>query len=160
MIGDPGGKDEERVLLSSEQVRQNAERVRQQLRGYLNFEGPNAAIMVNNLDWLGEMTLIEYLRDIGKHFSVNVMLAKESVRNRLENREQGISYTEFSYMILQSIDYLHLYDTFNCTVQVGGQDQWGNITAAGDGSAPVGRAPRRPAARPPHPTHASPADGR
>src|SRR5260370_28051387 len=129
MIGDPGGKDEERVLLSSEQVRQNAERVRQQLRGYLDFEGPNAAIMVNNLDWLGEMTLIEYLRDIGKHFSVNAMLAKESVRNRLENREQGISYTEFSYMILQSIDFLHLHDTFGCTVQIGGQDQWGNITA-------------------------------
>jgi tyrosyl-tRNA synthetase len=132
MIGDPGGKDEERVLLSSEQVRQNAERVRQQLRGYLDFEGPNAAIMVNNLDWLGKMTLIEYLRDIGKHFSVNAMLAKESVRNRLENREQGISYTEFSYMILQSIDYLHLYDTFGCTVQIGGQDQWGNITAGVD----------------------------
>src|SRR5260370_16766963 len=132
MIGDPGGKDEERVLLSSEQVRQNAERVRQQLRGYLDFEGPTAAIMVNNLDWLGEMTLIEYLRDIGKHFSVNVMLAKESVRNRLENREQGISYTEFSYMILQSIDYLHLYDTFNCTVHVARQDQWANFTPRAD----------------------------
>src|SRR5258708_23115244 len=154
MIGDPGGKDEERVLLSSEQVRQNAEYVRQQLRGYLDFEGPNAAIMVNNLDWLGEMTLIEYLRDIGKHFSVNAMLAKESVRNRLENREQGISYTEFSYMILQSVDYLHLYDTFGCTVQIGGQDQWGNITAGGGVVRPGrgGRVTGRAAPPPPHNT--------
>jgi tyrosyl-tRNA synthetase len=129
MIGDPSGKSTERVLLSAQQVAENAERVRKQLSGYLSFEGENAAIMVNNADWLEKMTLIEYLRDIGKHFSVNAMLAKESVRARLEDREQGISYTEFSYMVLQATDFLHLYDAFGCTVQVGGTDQWGNLTA-------------------------------
>src|SRR5258706_15976366 len=104
--------------------------------------------MVNNLDWLGEMTLIEYLPGIGKHFSVNAMLAKESVRNRLENREQGISYNEFSYKILQSIDYLHLYDTFGCTGQIGGQDQGGEITAGGGGVRRRGGVPAARAARP------------
>ena len=132
MIGDPGGKSEERNLLTKEQVIENAERVRQQLSGYLAFDGPNPAIMVNNLDWLGKMSLIDYLRDIGKHFTVNAMMAKESVKSRLENREQGISYTEFSYMILQATDYLHLYDHEGCTVQIGGNDQWGNITAGVD----------------------------
>ncbi|MGZ6392277.1 MAG: tyrosine--tRNA ligase, partial [Ktedonobacterales bacterium] len=87
---------------------------------------------VNNADWLGKMTLIEYLRDIGKHFSVNAMLAKDSVKNRLENREQGISYTEFSYMIVQATDFLHLYDAYGCTVQIGGHDQWGNLIAGVD----------------------------
>jgi tyrosyl-tRNA synthetase len=132
MIGDPSGKSEERVLLSTEQVAENAEHIRQQLERFLSFEGKNGALLVNNADWLGKMTLIEYLRDIGKHFSVNAMIAKESVRARLEDREQGISYTEFSYMILQSIDYLHLFDHLGCTVQVGGSDQWGNFTAGVD----------------------------
>jgi tyrosyl-tRNA synthetase len=132
MIGDPSGKSEERVLLTTEQVAENAEHIRSQLARFLSFEGENGAVMVNNADWLGKMTLIEYLRDIGKHFSVNVMMAKESVRARLEDRAQGISYTEFSYMILQSIDFLHLFDHFNCTVQVGGNDQWGNLTAGVD----------------------------
>ncbi len=132
MIGDPGGKSAERVLLTAEQVAANAERVRQQLAGYLDFEGPNPAIMVNNLDWLGKINLIDYLRDYGKHFSVNAMMTKDSVRARFENPDQGISYTEFSYMILQSIDYLHLYDELGCTVQVGGNDQWGNLTAGVD----------------------------
>lgn len=132
MIGDPSGKSEERVLLTTEQVAENAEHIRSQLERFLSFEGENGAVMVNNADWLGKMTLIEYLRDIGKHFSVNVMMAKESVRARLEDRAQGISYTEFSYMILQSIDFLHLFDHFNCTVQVGGNDQWGNLTAGVD----------------------------
>jgi tyrosyl-tRNA synthetase len=132
MIGDPTGKSEERVLLSTEQVAENAEHIRQQLERFLSFEGENGALMVNNADWLGKMTLIEYLRDIGKHFSVNAMMAKESVRARLEDREQGISYTEFSYMILQSVDYLHLFDHLGCTVQVGGSDQWGNLTAGVD----------------------------
>ena len=132
MIGDPSGKSEERVLLSTEQVAENAEHIRRQLERFLSFEGKNGALMVNNADWLGKMTLIEYLRDIGKHFSVNAMMAKESVRARLEDREQGISYTEFSYMILQSIDYLHLFDHLGCTVQVGGNDQWGNLTAGVD----------------------------
>lgn len=132
MIGDPSGKSEERVLLDTEQVDANAERIRRQLEPFLSFEGENGALMLNNADWLGKMTLIEYLRDIGKHFSVNVMIARESVRARLEDRAQGISYTEFSYMILQAIDYLHLFDHLNCTVQVGGNDQWGNLLAGVD----------------------------
>jgi tyrosyl-tRNA synthetase len=132
MIGDPSGKSEERALLTTEQVAENAEHIRQQLERFLSFEGENGALMLNNIDWLGKMTLIEYLRDIGKHFSVNAMMAKESVRARLEDRAQGISYTEFSYMILQSIDFLHLFDHFNCTVQVGGNDQWGNLTTGVD----------------------------
>ncbi len=127
MIGDPSGKSEERNLLTTEQVAANAERVRSQLAGYLSFEGENAAIMVNNADWLGKVTLLEYLRDVGKHFTVNHMMAKESVRSRVESGEQGISYTEFSYMILQAIDFKHLFDTYGCTVQVGGNDQWGNL---------------------------------
>ena len=129
MIGDPSGKSSERPLLTDEQVAEHAERIRAQLAGYLSFEGENAAIMVNNADWLGSMTTIAFLRDIGKHFTVNWMLAKESVRARLEDREQGISFTEFSYMILQATDFLHLFDALGCTVQVGGQDQWGNLTA-------------------------------
>lgn len=132
MIGDPSGKSIERPLLTPEQVSEYSERIRRQLEGFLSFEGPAAAITVNNADWLGKMTLIEYLRDIGKHFPVNVMLAKDSVKNRLENREQGISYTEFSYMIVQATDFLHLYDAFGCTVQIGGHDQWGNLIAGVD----------------------------
>jgi tyrosyl-tRNA synthetase len=132
MIGDPSGKSSERQLLSAEQVADNAARIQAQLSGYLSFEGPAAATMVNNADWLSRMSVIEYLRDIGKHFTVNAMLAKESVKSRLENREQGISYTEFSYMLVQAADYLHLYDTYGCTVQVGGHDQWGNVLAGVD----------------------------
>lgn len=132
MIGDPSGKSTERPLLTTEQVMDYAERIRRQLEGYLSFEGPAAAITVNNADWLNKITLIEYLRDIGKHFSINVMLAKDSVKNRLENREQGISYTEFSYMIVQATDFLHLYDAFGCSVQVGGHDQWGNLISGVD----------------------------
>ncbi len=127
MIGDPSFKSDERQMLTAEQVAHNAERVRDQLSGYLSFEGENAAIMVNNIDWLGKMTLIEYLRDIGKHFTINHMMAKESVKSRIESREHGISYTEFSYMILQAADFQHLYDELGCTVQVGGNDQWGNL---------------------------------
>ena len=127
MIGDPSFKSDERQMLTAEQVADNAERVRDQLSGYLSFEGENAAIMVNNMDWLGKMTLIEYLRDVGKHFTINHMMAKESVKSRIESREHGISYTEFSYMILQAADFQHLYDELGCTVQVGGNDQWGNL---------------------------------
>ena len=127
MIGDPSGKSAERPLLTAEQVADYTARIRDQLSGFLSFEGDNAATLVNNADWLNTITLIEYLRDIGKHFSVNAMLAKESVKTRLENREQGISYTEFSYMIVQATDYLHLFDTLGCTVQIGGSDQWGNL---------------------------------
>jgi tyrosyl-tRNA synthetase len=128
MIGDPSGLSVERPLLSAEQVAEYAGRVRDQLAGYLSFEGENAALLVNNADWLRQITLIEYLRDIGKHFSVNAMLAKESVKTRLAG-ESGISYTEFSYMIVQATDFLHLFDAEGCTVQVGGSDQWGNLTA-------------------------------
>ena len=132
MIGDPSGKSTERALLDEERVRSYAELIRQQLQGYLSFEGESGAILVNNADWLGKMDVLEFLRDIGKHFTVNAMLAKESVKARLENREQGISYTEFSYMVLQATDYLHLFDTYGCTVQIGGTDQWGNLTAGVD----------------------------
>lgn len=132
MIGDPSGKSSERQLLSVEQVRSYSELIRDQLRGFLSFEGESGAILVNNADWLGKMDVLTYLRDIGKHFTVNAMLAKESVKARLENREQGISYTEFSYMILQATDFLHLFDTYDCTVQIGGTDQWGNLTAGVD----------------------------
>jgi tyrosyl-tRNA synthetase len=129
MIGDPSGKSSERPLLTPEQVREYTDNIRRQLSGYLSFEGPAAARLVDNADWLNSMTVIEYLRDVGKHFTVNSMLAKESVKARLENREYGISYTEFSYMILHATDFLHLFDTMDCTVQIGGHDQWGNLTA-------------------------------
>ncbi|HEX6799877.1 MAG TPA: tyrosine--tRNA ligase [Ktedonobacterales bacterium] len=132
MIGDPSGKSVERPLLTAEEVAAHAEQARKQLSGYLSFEGPNAAILVNNAEWLNRMTLIDYLRDIGKHFSVNTMLAKESVRSRLDDREHGISYAEFSYMVVQAADFLHLYDELGCTVQIGGHDQWGNLTAGVD----------------------------
>lgn len=132
MIGDPSFKSDERQMLTMEQVEHNAARVRDQLSGYLDFEGENAAIMVNNIEWLGKMTLIEYLRDVGKYFTINHMMAKESVKSRIESREHGISYAEFSYMILQATDYLHLFDDKGCTVQVGGNDQWGNLTAGVD----------------------------
>lgn len=131
LVGDPGGRDEERTLNSEEVVAQWAGRFREQLSQYLDFEAPtNPARIVNNLDWTAPMSAIEFLRDIGKHFSVNQMLAKESVSARLEGG--GISYTEFSYQVLQSLDFLELYRRFNCTLQVGGSDQWGNIVAGLD----------------------------
>ena len=132
MIGDPSGKASERVLLAPDDVAANAAALRRQLAPLLDFEGPDGAVMLDNAAWLGTMTAIELLRDIGKHFTVNAMMAKESVKLRLENREQGISFTEFSYMILQATDFLHLYEHEGCTVQVGGSDQWGNITAGVD----------------------------
>ena len=131
MIGDPSGRSTERPLLTPDEVRANATRIRDQLSGYLTFEGPAAAIMENNADWLEPMTAIEFLRDIGKHFPINVMLAKESVKQRLES-EQGLSFTEFSYMLVMAVDYLHLFDEYGCTVQVGGHDQWGNLIAGVD----------------------------
>lgn len=131
LVGDPGGRNEERTLNSQEVVEQWAGRFRGQLAQYLDFEAPtNPARIVNNLDWTAPMSAIEFLRDIGKHFSVNQMLAKESVSARLESG--GISYTEFSYQVLQSLDFLELYRRFNCTLQVGGSDQWGNIVAGLD----------------------------
>lgn len=132
LIGDPSGKTAERSLLTTEQVESNVRGIRGQLERFLRFDGPSAAIMQNNADWLCKLPLIDFLRDIGKHFSVNAMLARDSVRSRLEDRDHGISYTEFSYALLQSYDFLHLSDTFGCRLQVGGSDQWGNIVAGMD----------------------------
>ena len=132
MIGDPSGKTSERTLLDAETIAGNVAGVRAQLDRFIDFTGPHAARVVNNHDWLGGLTLIEFLRDVGKYFTVNVMMAKESVRARLEDREHGISYTEFSYQLLQAYDYLHLLDTYGCRLQVGGSDQWGNILSGAD----------------------------
>lgn len=132
LIGDPSGKTEERKLQTRENLERHLAGIRTQLGRLLAFEGDNAATLVNNADWLGELRLLDFLRDIGKHFSVNVMLAKESVRARLEDRDHGISYTEFTYSLLQAYDFLHLHDSFGCRLQVGGSDQWGNIVAGMD----------------------------
>lgn len=126
MIGDPSGKKAERTLNTTETVQMYSERIRTQLLPFLSFEGENAAKVVNNFDWTGELDVITFLRDIGKNFGLNYMLAKDSVASRLE---AGISFTEFSYMILQSYDFLKLYQDHNCKLQIGGSDQWGNITA-------------------------------
>jgi tyrosyl-tRNA synthetase len=132
MIGDPSGKTVERQLLSKEDVEANGQRLKAQLSHFFSFEGPQAALLLNNAEWLLPLNLVDFLRDIGKHFSINAMIAKESVRWRLEERGQGISFTEFSYMLLQAYDFYHLYDHQGCTVQAGGKDQWGNITAGID----------------------------
>jgi tyrosyl-tRNA synthetase len=129
LIGDPSGRNSERKLLTLEESLDNAQSLKEQLSKYLSFDGDNGAIMVNNYDWISKINLIEFLRDYGKNFSVNYMLAKDSVASRLEN---GISFTEFVYMIIQAIDFLHLYKTYNCRLQFGGSDQWGNITAGLD----------------------------
>jgi tyrosyl-tRNA synthetase len=130
LVGDPSGRNEERSLNSDEVVAEWVSRIRKQLERFLTFEGSNAATLVNNLDWTKNVTAIEFLRDIGKHFSVNQMLTKDSVSSRLEGG--GISYTEFSYQVLQSFDFLELYRRHNCILQLGGSDQWGNITAGLD----------------------------
>lgn len=126
MIGDPSGRTAERQLLGPEQVRANAAALRAQLERFLDFSGDNAAIMRDNAEWLLPLGAVEFMREVGKHFSVNGMLAKESVRSRLEG---GISYTEFSYMLLQAYDFLALHRRERVTLQMGGSDQWGNITA-------------------------------
>lgn len=129
MIGDPSGRTSERQLLSREQIEANVAEIKLQLAHFLDFEiKTNPARVMNNADWLLDLNLIEFLRDTGKHFTVNYMLAKDSVKSRLE-RDEGISFTEFSYMLLQSYDFLHLYETEGCELQTGGSDQWGNITA-------------------------------
>ncbi len=132
MIGDPSGKSKERQLLTAETIRNNAEGIFSDAKKILRFEGPSAAFMVNNLDWMSSFSYIDFLRDVGKHFSVNAMLAKDSVKSRIGNRDQGISYTEFSYMLLQSFDFYHLNKEMSCHLQIGGSDQWGNITAGVD----------------------------
>jgi tyrosyl-tRNA synthetase len=132
LIGDPSGKASERTLLDADRVRHNLERQKAQMERLLDFTGPSAARIVNNADWLGSLGYIQLLRDIGKHFSVNQMIARDSVSSRLEGREQGISYTEFSYMILQAYDFLHLHRATGCTLQLGGSDQFGNIVSGID----------------------------
>ncbi|HSW37864.1 MAG TPA: tyrosine--tRNA ligase [Acidobacteriota bacterium] len=129
MIGDPSGRTDERQLLSRRDIEANLASIKLQLAHFLDFGvKSNPALLVNNADWLLSLNLIDFLRDIGKHFTINYMIGKESVRARLD-REDGLSYTEFSYMLLQSYDFLHLFDHFGCTLQTGGSDQWGNITA-------------------------------
>jgi tyrosyl-tRNA synthetase len=133
MIGDPSGKSAERNLLSTETLRSNVAAVREQLARFLDFgSGPASALLVDNSEWMKKFGFLEFLRHVGKHASVNTMLAKDSVKSRLERADGGLSYTEFSYMLLQAYDFVHLFDTHGCGVQVGGSDQWGNITAGID----------------------------
>ncbi len=132
MIGDPSGRSAERNLLSREEVLHNVECIKKQLAHFLDFEvKDNPAKIVNNMDWLGGLGMIDFLRDTGKYFTINYMLAKDSVKNRMD-RESGLSFTEFSYMLLQSYDFYHLHTTMGCDLQCGGSDQWGNITAGTD----------------------------
>jgi tyrosyl-tRNA synthetase len=131
MIGDPGGKTEERTLLTRERLEANLAGIRPQLERFVDL-GAGGGLLLDNGAWLWSLSLLEFLRDVGKHFTVNQMIAKESVRARLEEREQGISYTEFSYMLLQAYDFLYLHDHHGCTLQIGGSDQWGNITMGVD----------------------------
>src|SRR3989454_953129 len=140
LIGDPSGKRSERPLLSREQIRENLQRQRDQMQRLLDFDTKEIRALVrNNADWLANekapLALVDFLRDVGKHFTVNVMMQKESVKARLDT---GISYTEFSYMLLQAYDFLHLYRKEGCSIQVGGSDQWGNITAGVDLIRPGG----------------------
>ena len=132
MIGDPSGKSQERTLLSRDQIDANLVGIKEQLARFLRFDGvTNAARILNNADWLASIDLLSFLRDAGKHFTVNYMLQKESVNRRLSS-EEGISYTEFSYLLLQAYDFLQLFDHHRCVLQLGGSDQWGNITAGID----------------------------
>ena len=130
LIGDPTGKSAERTLLTAETVGGYVERIRSQLSRFLDFDGAAAAVLTNNLDWTTNLTTVDFLRDVGKHFSVNVMLSRDTVRRRLD--AGGISFTEFSYLLLQSMDYLELFRRYGCTLQIGGSDQWGNIVGGVD----------------------------
>ena len=132
LIGDPSGKSAERNMLTVEQVAANKAGIRENLARILDFEGPNAAVMVDNYDWYRNTSAIEFLRDVAVNFRVPQMLAKESVKKRLEASEGALTFTEFSYQILQGNDFLHLYDNYGCRMEVGGADQWGNITAGTD----------------------------
>jgi tyrosyl-tRNA synthetase len=133
MIGDPSGKSEERNLLSLDALRANVAGLQKQISHFLNFDaGDASARLVNNFDWMSGFSYLEFLRDVGKHFPVNVMLGKDSVKNRIERDDAGISYTEFSYMLLQAYDFVKLHRDHGCELQIGGSDQWGNITAGID----------------------------
>jgi tyrosyl-tRNA synthetase len=131
LIGDPSGKEDERLLQTPEQIAANLAGIRQQVARFLEL-GADQGLVINNADWLSELKLLEFLRDTGKYFSVNQMIVRDSVRMRLEQREHGISYTEFSYMLLQAYDFLALYDRYGCILQMGGSDQWGNILSGAD----------------------------
>ena len=132
LIGDPSGRAAERALLGPEKVEENVRGIRSQLERFLDFDpGPHSARLVNNAEWLGELSALDFMRDVGKFFTVNYMLAKESVKRRVES-EDGISYTEFSYLLLQAYDFYVLHDRYGCDMQMGGSDQWGNITAGLD----------------------------
>lgn len=126
LVGDPSGKRSERPMLTADQVDANAARIRAQLERFLDFDGPNAAQLLNNADWLRPLTLLDFLRETGRHFTVNYMLQKDAVKSRMD---AGISFTEFSYMLIQAHDYWHLHRTLQVELQMGGSDQWGNITA-------------------------------
>ncbi len=132
LIGDPSGRLDERSLNQSEVVAGWVQKIRRQVEGLVSFEGNNAAIIENNLDWTAELDVISFLRDIGKYFSVNAMIQRDSVKSRLDREDQGISYTEFSYMLLQAMDYAELAERHDCSVQIGGSDQWGNIVSGMD----------------------------
>ncbi len=132
MIGDPSGKSEERNLLSREQLAENVAAIKKQVERFLDFGGANPAQLVNNYDWTAPVSFLDFLRDVGKHVTINTMMAKDSVRSRIERPDAGISYTEFSYMLLQAFDFVEQYKRFNCTMQIGGSDQWGNITSGID----------------------------
>jgi tyrosyl-tRNA synthetase len=135
MIGDPSGKSEERQLLSADVLAANLAGIRGQLGRFLDFTpaaGPSQALLIDNAEWLGRIGLLEFLRDVGKHFGVGQMIAKETVRARLATPEQGMSFTEFSYILLQAYDFLRLFDSYGCRLQLGGSDQWGNITVGID----------------------------
>ena len=129
MIGDPSGKNEMRKILTFEEISENTEKIKEQFSSYIDFTGDNAALLLNNADWLTPVKYIDFLRDIGRHFSVNRMIAAESYRARLET---GLNFIEFNYMLLQSYDFLHLFKEHNCALQIGGNDQWGNIVAGID----------------------------
>lgn len=132
MIGDPSGKSDERTLLSKEILQHNVESIGAQMRSFLDFEGENAAVLVNNFDWMQSFSFLDFLRDVGKNFPVSVMLGKDSVKSRLERQDSGLSFTEFSYMLLQAYDFAYLAKHRDCRLQIGGSDQWGNITAGID----------------------------
>ena len=131
-IGDPSGRDDERELLADDQIASNVARLREQMARVVDFDDPARGVIIDNDDWLRGLRLVDFLRDVGKHFSVNQMIARESVRRRLDEREHGISFTEFSYQLLQAYDFAHLYHAEGCRLQIGGSDQWGNITAGVD----------------------------
>jgi tyrosyl-tRNA synthetase len=132
MIGDPSGKSEERNLLSKDALAENVAGMKAQMERFLDFTGANAAKVVNNFDWMSPFSFLDFLRDVGKHVPVNTMLAKDSVKSRIERADSGISYTEFSYMLLQAYDFAHLNKAHQCSLQIGGSDQWGNIIAGID----------------------------